>query len=76
MEGLVPNDMDALATIIPTLKFEYYIFSFLAHALGTLAGATIAGVIAASHKMKFSLVIGSLFLAGGIIMSYMLPELI
>ena len=74
MEGLVPNDMDTLAAMMPTLEFEYFIFPFLAHALGTLAGATIAGVIAASHKMKFSLVIGCLFLAGGIIMSYMLPE--
>ena len=73
MEDLVPNDMDAQAAMMPTLKFEYFIFPFLAHALGTLAGATIAGVIAASHKMKFSLAIGCLFLAGGITMSYMLP---
>ena len=73
MEGLVPNDMDALAAMMPTLEFEYFIFPFLAHALGTLVGATIAGWIAASHKMKFSLAIGCLFLAGGIMMSYMLP---
>ena len=73
MEGLVPNDMDALAAMMPTLEFEYFIFPFLTHGLGTLAGATIAGVIAASHKMKFSLAIGCLFLAGGITMSYMLP---
>ena len=74
MESLVPNDMDALVAMMPTLEFEYFIFPFLAHVPGTLAGATMAGVIAASHKMKFSLVIGCLFLAGGIIMSYMLPE--
>ena len=73
IQGLVRNDMDALAAIMPTLEFEYFIFPFLAHALGTLAGATIAGVIAACHKMKFSLAIGCLFLAGGITMSYMLP---
>ena len=30
--GLVPNDMDALAAMIPTLEFEYFIF--LLHALG------------------------------------------
>ena len=73
IEGIVPNDMNALATVMPTLEFEYFIFPFLAHALGTLAGATFAGLIAASHKMKFSMGIGGLFLLGGIMVNYMLP---
>ncbi|WP_025667483.1 hypothetical protein [Aquimarina megaterium] len=73
IKGIDPNDMDALAAVMPSLGFEYFIFPFLAHALGTLAGATIAGLIAASHKMKFSLGIGGLFLLGGIMVNYMLP---
>lgn len=73
IEGIDPNDMDALAAVMPTLEFEYFVFPFLAHALGTLVGATIAGWIAASHKMKFSLAIGGLFLLGGIMVNYMLP---
>ena len=73
MEGVDINDMDALAAVMPTLSFEYFIFPFLAHALGTLVGAVIAGLIAANNKMKFSLVIGGLFLLGGIIVNYMLP---
>jgi hypothetical protein len=73
IEGIDPNDMNALAAIMPTLEFEYFIFPFLAHALGTLAGAAIAGLIAATHKMKFSLAIGGLFLLGGIVVNYMLP---
>ena len=36
-------------------------------------GAIIAALIAASHKMKFSLGIGGLFLLGGIIVNYMIP---
>ncbi len=71
--GIDPNDMDALAAVMPTLEFKYFIFPFLAHALGTLVGATIAGLIAANHKMKFSLAIGVLFLIGGIVVNYMLP---
>jgi len=71
--GIDPNDMSALAEVLPTLEFKYFIFPFLAHALGTLSGATIAGLIAANHKMKFSLGIGGLFLLGGIIVNYMLP---
>ena len=73
IKGIDLNDMNALAEVMPTLGFEYFIFPFLAHALGTLAGATIAGLIAASHKIKFALGIGALFLCGGIIINYMLP---
>ena len=71
--GIDPNDMDALVDVMPTLEFKYFVFPFLAHALGTLSGATIAGLMAASHKMKFSLGIGGLFLLGGIIVNYMIP---
>ena len=71
--GIDPNDMEALADVMPTLGFEYFIFPFLAHALGTLVGAAIAWWIAANHKMKFSLGIGGLFLLGGIMVTYMLP---
>jgi len=73
IEGIDPNDMNALAEVLPTLEFEYFIFPFLAHVLGTLVGAAIAGLIAANHKMKFSLAIGGLFLLGGIAINYMLP---
>ena len=73
IEGLDPNDMDAYAAVMPTLGFKYFIFPFLAHALGTLAGAIVAGLLAVSHQMKFSLGIGALFLVGGIMVNYMLP---
>ena len=73
IEGVDLNDMDALAAVMPTLGSEYFIFPFLAHALGTLVGATIAGLIAVNHKMKFSLAVGGLFLLGGIMINYMLP---
>lgn len=73
IEGIDPNSMTELAAVMPTLEFKYFIFPFLAHALGTLVGAIIAGSIAVNHKMKFSLGIGILFLIGGIMMNYMLP---
>ena len=73
IEGLDPNDMKDLAKVMPTLSAKFFIFPFLAHALGTLVGAIVAGWIATSHKMKFSLAIGVLFLLGGIVISFMLP---
>ena len=71
--GVDPTDMEALVEVMPTLDFKHFIFPFLAHALGTLTGAFIAGYIATNHKMKFALAIGFLFLLGGIIVNNMLP---
>jgi len=71
--GVDPSDMAALAEAMPTLSHEYFIFPFLGHALGTLVGAIIAGVIAATNKMKYALAVGVLFLLGGLVVNYMLP---
>ncbi len=51
-----------------------FIMPFLAHAFGTLVGAFIAYLIAASHKMKLALVVGFLFLIGGATDVYLLPS--
>ena len=45
-----------------------FLCPFLAHALGTIAGAFVAARLAASHQMKFALGIGVFFLIGGITM--------
>lgn len=73
LDGVDPNNMKDLAEFMPTLDFKYFIFPFLAHALGTFVGAIIASRVAANHKMKFALGIGGLFLLGGIMVNYMLP---
>lgn len=73
VHGIDVNDMDALAEAMPTLDLVYFIFPFLAHALGTFTGATLSGWIATKHKMKFALSIGALFLLGGITINFMLP---
>ena len=73
IEGIDPNDMNALAEVMPTLDAQHFIFPFLAHALGAFVGAIVAGLIAFNHKMKFALAIGVLFLLGGIAVNYMLP---
>jgi len=73
LEGVDPNDMEALAAIMPTLAPKHFIFPFLGHALGTLVGATVAAMIAASNKMKMALVVGVIFLLGGIAVNLMLP---
>ena len=72
IEGYDGKDFEFLAKVMPTLPFAYFIFPFLAHALGTLAGAFVAGLIAATHKMKFAMAIGGFFLIGGILVNIMI----
>lgn len=73
IEGVDTTDMAAVAEAMPTLGAKHFIFPFLAHAAGTLVGALVAGLVAASNKMRFSMVIGGLFLIFGILMSFAIP---
>lgn len=45
-----------------------FIFPFLAHALGTLVGALVAAKISANRHLMCALLIGFVFLLGGIMM--------
>ena len=74
ISGVDPNDMEAMAAAMPTLSTEHFIFPFLAHALGTLVGALFAAWIAAANRsMQMAMIIGVLFLIGGIAVNMMLP---
>jgi len=67
------NDMEALAKVFPTLSLKYYIFPFLAHALGTFIGTFLVALIAGTHKMKLALGVGVTFLIIGIIAAIIVP---
>lgn len=71
--GADPNDMEAMASIMADLEPKYFLLPFLAHALGTLTGAFLAARMGASKNMKLALLVGLLFLIGGILVNYMLP---
>lgn len=73
-EGADVTTMDGLKASMHLFEPRHFIFPFLAHAIGTLVGAIIAGLIAATHKMKFSVSIGLFFIIGGIINVFMLPS--
>jgi hypothetical protein len=73
-EGADITTMEGLKTTMHLFKPINFLFPFLAHALGTLAGAILAAMIAANHKMKFALVIGLFFLIGGITNILLLPS--
>ena len=72
-EGADITTMEGLKETMHLFKPQNFIFPFLAHALGTLAGAFVAAKIAATHKMNIALGIGVFFLIGGIMMVYTVP---
>jgi hypothetical protein len=80
-EVIIPPPEGADLTTTKGLKASMHLFKpinflmpFLAHAIGTLVGATLSGLIAASHRTRFSMAIGIFFLIGGILSVYMLPS--
>lgn len=71
--GIDPNDMESLKAAMPTLEAKYFIFPFLAHALGTLTSVLIVLKLAVSRKQRLAYIIGLIFLAFGIAVNIMLP---
>lgn len=72
-EGVDVESVESMQKSMHLFEPKHFIFPFLAHALGTFAGAWVAALIAATHKMKFALGIGFCFLIGGIAAVMMLP---
>jgi len=73
-EGVDPSNSESLKANMHLFEARHFIMPFLAHALGSFVGALAAGLIAASKKMVFALVIGLFFLMGGIASVFMLPS--
>lgn len=65
-EGADVSTMENLRDSMKLFTPVNFIFPFLSHALGTLAGAFVAARFAASHALKFAIGIGVFFLLGGI----------
>ena len=71
--GVDVSSAESLSKAIHLFEPRHFIMPFLAHALGTLAGALVAYVIAASYKAHIAYAIGALFLCGGLAASFMIP---
>ena len=71
--GVDVTTAEGLAAGIHLFEPKHFLAPFLAHALGTLAGAFVAWLVAGTHKAAFAWVIGVLFLAGGVGAAVMIP---
>jgi len=71
--GVDVSDPESMAQSIHLFEAHHFVTPFLAHALGTLAGALIAYAVAKSYKERFSYSVGGIFLIGGIAASFIIP---
>jgi hypothetical protein len=71
-DGADVSTMEGLRESMKIFTPVNFVVPFLAHALGTLAGACFAAKFAASHHMKFAIGIGVAFLIGGVAAANML----
>lgn len=72
-EGADVTTIEGLKASMHLFQPKHFIMPFLAHAVGTLAGAFLAAMIATGHNMRFAIAIGVVFLVGGIMNVMMLP---
>ncbi|MCD8528695.1 MAG: hypothetical protein LRY27_01665 [Chitinophagales bacterium] len=73
-EGTNPIDFKSLKAHMHLFNWKNFIAPFVAHAGGTLIAAFICTLLAASRKWILALIIGFVFLLGGIYMVKLLPE--
>jgi hypothetical protein len=72
--GVDMSTPEGMTAGMAMLEPKHFLFPFLAHAIGTLAGAAAAARLGASHHMKLAMGVGVLFLCGGLAMVAMVPS--
>lgn len=71
--GVDVSKADSLIEAMHLFEPRHFVMPFLAHAVGTFAGAVAAYLIAATYQWRFAYVIGVFFLCGGVAASFMIP---
>lgn len=73
-EGADATTMEGLIESMHLFQPRHFIMPFLAHALGTLAGAFLAAKFSKSRKLLSAIIVGLFFILGGITNVFMLPS--
>ncbi len=73
-KGFDPNDPESLIKFMPLFETKHFIMPFLSHALGTLVGAIITGLICTKKSIKLVYIISGVFFLGGTAMLIMISS--
>jgi len=71
--GTDVSTTEGVKAAIPLFGPRHFVFPFLAHSLGTFAGAVVAILLAPGRAAGPGWVVGGLFLLGGIAAAFMIP---
>lgn len=71
--GADMSSAEGLSAAMHLLQPRHFVMPFLAHAVGTLAGALAAYQMAASRRALMAYVVGAVFLCGGLAASFLIP---
>lgn len=71
--GTDTSTMEGLQAALPLFGPQHFLFPFLAHALGTLAGALLATWLTPGRTPGPAWAVGVLFLLGGTANAFLLP---
>jgi hypothetical protein len=71
--GADTSTVEGTRAAMALMQPRHFIFPFLAHALGTLAGVLIAAMLSPVGTRGPALVVGALFLLGGVAAAAMFP---
>ena len=72
-QGVDVTDAQSLRESMHLFGPQHFLVPFVAHAVGTLAGALIAFLVAVNYRIVFAYVVGAFFLVGGIAAAFMIP---
>jgi hypothetical protein len=71
--GVDVSNMESMRQGMHLYQPQHFVMPFLAHALGTFAGALVAWMVAATYKAWLAYAVGVLFLMGGVAAAFMIP---
>lgn len=71
--GADVTTMEGLKASLPLFEARHFVFPFLAHALGTLAGAFVASLLVPGKPPVAAWAVGGFFLLGGMANVVLLP---
>jgi hypothetical protein len=72
-EGVDITSVESIKASMHLFQPRHFIFPFLAHAIGTFAGAYLTIRLAAKHPLRLSMIVGAFFFLGGLTNAFMIP---